>query len=123
MFYSQILPQAPGSAAAARALVERVRAELSQQDFDDARLLISELVANAVEHAQADGDIEVRVGVADGVLRVEVIDPGPGFEYVPRADGASVASGWGLHFTDRVASRWAIDVGERTCVWFELDRA
>src|SRR4051794_32232776 len=123
MFYSQMLPQAPGSPAAARQLIERVRAGLSAQAFDDARLLLSELVANAVEHVDEDGDIEVRVALTDGILRVEVIDPGPGFEYVPRADEASPESGWGLHFTARVASRWAIEVGERTCVWFELDRA
>jgi anti-sigma regulatory factor (Ser/Thr protein kinase) len=119
MFYSERLPKSPSSPGAARQLLERVRGELSAQALDDARLLVSELVANSVEHVREDGDIEVRVALQDGVLRVEVLDPGPGFSYAPREGGDR---GWGLRFADAVASRWAIDRAERARVWFELDR-
>jgi anti-sigma regulatory factor (Ser/Thr protein kinase) len=121
MFYSVSLPKSPASPALARQILDRVRDELPPERLDDARLLVSEIVTNAVEHVREEGEIEVRVRLADGVLRVEVLDPGPGFAPAPRAPGASKGSGWGLHFTDMVASRWAADMDGRARVWFELN--
>src|SRR5918999_6505465 len=95
-----------------------MRDELSLEVLEDARLLVSELIANAIEHVEEDGDIELRVGCSEGVLRVEVLDPGPGFSLTPRQRGSD--RGWGLLFVDRLASRWAIDHDGRTRVWFEL---
>jgi anti-sigma regulatory factor (Ser/Thr protein kinase) len=119
MFYSVTLPKSPGSAAQARDLIARVGDQLPAKVLDDARLLISELVANAVEHVVETGEIGVSIALDDGVLRVEVRDPGPGFEFVERSDGAGASDrGWGLVFVNRVASRWAHEPG---CVWFELD--
>src|SRR5690349_7759190 len=121
MFYSETLPKSPTSAAAARDLLDRIRGQLSETVFDDARLLISELVANAVEHVVEDGDIEVRVELQDRLLRIEVLDPGPGFTYVPRAQNAGAGDrGWGLVFAERVSLRWANEPGR---VWFELSRS
>ena len=122
MFYSETLARSPGAPARARELLDRARAEVDEEVLDDARLLLSELVANAVEHVREEGDIEVRILVVDGVLRVEVLDPGPGFTRTPRAPGASNESGWGLHFIDLVATRWAVDRDGRARVWFELPR-
>jgi anti-sigma regulatory factor (Ser/Thr protein kinase) len=120
MFYSQTLPKSPGSAGTARGLLARVRGEVPEAVFDDARLLVSELVANAVEHVAEDGDIEVRVALSDDVLRIEVLDPGPGFEYLPRSAAGGNERGWGLHFASRVASAWGKDVAGRARVWVEL---
>ena len=88
-------------------VLDQLRDQLTEPCFENARLLISELVANAVEHVREEGDIEVRVALADGALRVEVLDPGPG-SCPPRAPPSS-ERGWGLLFTDRLASRWAAD--------------
>jgi anti-sigma regulatory factor (Ser/Thr protein kinase) len=118
VFYSTSLPKAPGSAAQARLFLDRVREDVSEQALENARLLVSELVANAVEHVQEDGEIELRLSVTDNVLRVEVLDPGPGFQPRPRA--ADSDRGWGLHFTERLAARWAADHEGRARVWFEL---
>src|SRR5688572_6648055 len=70
MFYSVSLPKSPAAPARARQLLDRVNGELPPERLDDARLLISEIVTNAVEHVREDGDIEVRIRFADGVLRV-----------------------------------------------------
>jgi serine/threonine-protein kinase RsbW len=118
VFYSTSLPKSPGSAAQARLFVDRVREDVSEQVLENARLLISELVANAVEHVVEEGDIELRLDLSGGVLRVEVLDPGPGFE--PRPRPANSDRGWGLHFTERLAVRWAADREGRARVWFEL---
>ena len=118
MFYSTSLPKAPGSAAQARLFLDRIRGDVSERVFEDARLLVSELIANAVEHVQEEGELELRVELSEAVLRVEVLDPGPGFEPRPRLVGSD--RGWGLHFTDRLAARWAADCEGRARVWFEL---
>jgi len=98
--------------------LDRVRAELDAEAFENARLLTSELVANAIEHVREDGDLEVRLTLSGGVLRVEVLDPGPGFMPPPRPPDSD--RGWGLRFTERLASRWAADFDGRARVWFEL---
>ena len=77
----------------------------------DVRLLVSELVTNAVRHANlATGDvIELVVELADHKLRVEVHDPGGGF--VPSAPSPDPArpSGWGLYLVAELADRWGVD--------------
>jgi anti-sigma regulatory factor (Ser/Thr protein kinase) len=120
MFYSEILPKSSSSPARARRSIDRLNGELADGVLDDARLLVSELVTNAVEHVAEPGDIELRVEVTGGVLRVEVLDPGPGFTPRPRREGDRKDSGWGLHFIARVADRWAVDADDRARVWFEL---
>jgi serine/threonine-protein kinase RsbW len=118
VFYSTSLPKSPGSAAQARLFLDQVREHVSLEVLDNARLLVSELVANSVEHVREEGDIELRLALGDGVLRVEVLDAGPSFSPPRRARGSD--RGWGLHFVDRLASRWAIDRDGRARVWFEL---
>lgn len=103
-------------------MLARLGGNLPAAMVEDARLLTSELVANAVEHVAGEGALEVRMEVSDERLRVEVYDGGTGFDWVPRRSDAGNERGWGLHFTDTVSSRWAVERGERTCVWFELDR-
>ena len=102
-------------------MLDRLTGELDDSTLEQARLLVSELVTNAYEHVHEPGDIEVRVRYEGGVLRVEVFDRGPGFTPQPRRAGASKDSGWGLHFTEQVADRWAVDLDGRNRVWFELN--
>jgi anti-sigma regulatory factor (Ser/Thr protein kinase) len=118
VFYSTSLSKSPGSAAQARQFLEPLRHEVSLEVLENARLLVTELVANSVEHVHEDGEIELRLELTPGVLRVEVLDSGPGFSPPRRARGSD--RGWGLHFVDRLSSRWAIDTDGRARVWFEL---
>jgi len=118
MFYSEILPKEPGSAARARRLLDRLGDAVGPDVLDDARLMVSELVANAVEHVPEEGDIEVRVELGERTLRVEVLDCGAGFTPPPPPSGSD--RGWGLVFIDRLASRWAVERDGRSRVWFEL---
>ncbi|WP_081686502.1 ATP-binding protein [Candidatus Solirubrobacter pratensis] len=120
MFYSEVLPKAPGSAAEARRVLDRLAGQIDADRLADARLLVSELIANAVEHVAEDGEIELRIDVDPQRLRVEVLDPGPGFTPVPRRAGDPKDSGWGLHFMAQVADRWAADIEGQARVWFEL---
>jgi serine/threonine-protein kinase RsbW len=118
------LPVTPEAAAEARHALDGLSGELPDGRMRDVRLLVSELVTNAVRHANlASGDvIELVIELADRTLRVEVHDPGGGF--VPTAPSPDPArpSGWGLYLVAELADRWGVDSDEETLVWFELDR-
>jgi anti-sigma regulatory factor (Ser/Thr protein kinase) len=85
-------------------------------------LLVSELVANALEHssAGADAPIDIAVDVEDEVLRASVTDDGRSFE--PRVrQPIGYERGYGLFLVDQIASRWGVREDGGTCVWFELE--
>lgn len=121
--FREQLPSELASVAGARHALERVRPRVTDLTFRDARLLVSELVTNAVRHVPrgAAAGVDLAVDVRDGRLRVEVRDRGPGFEPRAREEGPEVPSGWGLHILDRVASRWGVEQQDGALVWFELD--
>lgn len=88
------------------------------------RLLVSELVTNAVEHGRAGADCIVRVkldSLADRV-HAEVIDEGPGFEPRPGRRIDPIEEGFGLALVDQLSDRWGVEVEDATRVWFEIDR-
>jgi anti-sigma regulatory factor (Ser/Thr protein kinase) len=90
-----------------------------------AALLTTELVSNAVRHAELtpDDDVALLVNCSDGTVRVEVSDAGPGFFPLPHARSrAGRHVEHGLHLVNALADRWGFRCGERfCCLWFELD--
>ena len=87
-----------------------------------AALLTSELVTNAVRHAQlaAHERIEVTISIAS-VLRIEVAESGPGPAGTRLAADGDDEHGRGLLIVARLARRWGIDRDQPGRVWFELD--
>lgn len=87
------------------------------------KLLVSELVTNSVVHAGLSprDRIAVAMAVAPASVRIEVCDPGPGFE-LPPAPALYDVRGRGLLLVEAVADRWGVARGELTRVWFEIDR-
>ena len=118
MLVCEQLPKQPTAPAQARRLLASFDDQVPAACLEDARLLVSEIVTNAVEHVGADGEIEVRMELEDGLLRVEVLDPGEGFEWRPRE--SDNPRGWGLHFVQRLSDRWGVTAEECNRVWFEL---
>jgi len=114
------LPKDPQSASCARRVLERLEGRVDPLTLANAQLLVTELVANAVEHVQREGDLVLDVSMDGDCLRVDVIDPGPGFEPHPRRPDSPQASGWGLHFVEQLADRWAVELDGGAHVWFEL---
>ena len=107
---------------ARRIVTERFADELSDQYLDTVRLLVSELVTNAVIHGR--GRITLRASRLNGDrLLVEVIDEGSGLEAAVRERDFEDprAGGRGLTIVDAESSRWGIRKGT-THVWFELER-
>ncbi len=82
-------------------------------------LITSELVTNAVRHAETS--VTVSVDLAAERVRVEVRDLS---EQLPvKADvTAAHDGGWGLHIVERLSSRWGhVPHGGGKTVWCEVD--
>ena len=105
----------------ARRGLEALRPSLDDSLVDEAVLLVSEIVTNAVRHAKLDANdaIEVRVRGSDSLLRVDVIDPGPGFDR-DRLQAPNGQGGWGIWLIERLSTRWGVERDDVTRVWFEL---
>jgi anti-sigma regulatory factor (Ser/Thr protein kinase) len=118
------LPVSPEAASAARHALDDLGDAMSDARLRDVRLLVSEVVTNAVRHADlAAGDAnELVVELNGGALRVEVHDPGGGFVPTAPAPDPTRPSGWGLYLVAELADRWGVDSDETTLVWFEFDR-
>jgi anti-sigma regulatory factor (Ser/Thr protein kinase) len=113
-------PKAP--AEARTAVAKWLDGVVDRSAIEDVKLLVSELVTNAVRHPQNDGPIRLDVSVRDGKVCVEVTDPGEGFRK-PRvgAPPPDALGGRGLLIVDRIASAWGVSSGSPTRVWFELE--
>lgn len=118
----------------ARDALRSLPAELAE--FVTVELLVSELVANSVQHASlAPGEAIELVIVDAGVhLRVEVRDPGRGYQDAhagwtrmlqtsvgPEQQRAGGSGGYGLSLVSRGADRSGVDWDDGTVVWFEID--
>jgi len=86
---------------------------------DDAALVVSELVTNAVTHAQSS--CELRLRLSGGVLRIEVADAGKGTPD-PLAPDAGDEHGRGLLIVSALSTAWGVQNGldGRKIVWAEL---
>ena len=108
------------SAAQARALVgATLRTWHVPELLDDALLVTSELVTNAVLHAAGSG-IEMVVQLIDHAVRVEVHDDSVRLP-APRASTDQETTGRGLALVNAVAASWGVDesaAGKR--VWAEV---
>jgi anti-sigma regulatory factor (Ser/Thr protein kinase) len=124
MRFEMHLERTPDSAAEARRALTEIEAHVSASRLEDARLLVSELVTNAIRHAGlSDADrITLILEVEDESLRIEVCDPGPGFELAEPTPDPARPSGWGLYLVRELSDRWGVERDGETRVWFELDR-
>jgi anti-sigma regulatory factor (Ser/Thr protein kinase) len=111
------------AAGEARRALSRLRGDIDPPVLETMRLLVTELIANSVKHAEADA-VGLKVVVGSRSVLVEVRDEGPGFEPIARAEAQDPESGWGLFLVERMAERWGVARERRaTRVWFELRRA
>lgn len=113
--------RAPQSAR--RAIEEHFGADVDRDMLASVELLTTELVSNAVRHGGAgEGQIVIlHLAVDPERLRVEVRDPGTGFEAgrpTPYGEG-----GYGLFLVSEVSSRWGVSHEDGNCAWFEFDLA
>jgi signal transduction histidine kinase len=103
---------------ARRGVVEVLTAWGLEGWCEDAVLLTSELVSNAIQHGQ--GEPCVTISRHGTTLRISVLDDG-GRTPAPRRGDPDDITGRGLVLVDGIASRWGSHVDAHgTEVWFEL---
>lgn len=119
--FDQVLLPDPSSVAAARGLVRELLDGAGRNDLlDDAVLLVSEIVTNALIHAGSS--IRVRGRVDEQGIRVEVGDAGP-HRPALRDYADAAGTGRGLALLVELVDDWGVvaeDVGKT--VWFALGR-
>ena len=108
------------------------RAEWTQRDalVDDAVLLTSELVTNAVLHAGTPVQVTCRLlgDLSDGAVEIAVLDRRPVQLRPDRphtaAEAAERTNGRGLQLPSELATAWGVTYARAAkAVWFRLDLA
>ncbi|MGD3106403.1 ATP-binding protein [Streptomyces sp. YGL11-2] len=116
-------PPRPESIALARNRAARLAGDWGQCELaEDVRLLVSELVTNALVHGRVRGrHVRVRLTLTAAVLRIAVTDARG--ERLPSVGepGPRVPHGRGLRLVGAFSDRWGVRVlGVGKTVWCEL---
>ena len=112
------LPRSPRSSALARLLLRQCLAGCPRETVQAAELLVSELVTNAIRHAETAPTLHIQP-LQPGYRVVVEDDSSDPVVMEPAAPGAD--SGYGLGLVDAFADSWGWEktvTGKR--VWFEL---
>lgn len=96
-----------------RRKLSEIRSEVEPR-YDDLALVISELVSNSVRHS-GQPTVSVSIEAKADRVRLEVRDPGPGFDPDHHA-----GDGMGLRIVGRIADTWGIDNDGECTVWVEV---
>jgi anti-sigma regulatory factor (Ser/Thr protein kinase) len=120
---TRTLDALPGAVSEARRWVGAVAGDLlAAEQAENLRLVVSEIVTNALRHGPVGDHIDVAVTPKPGFLCVQVTDDGPGLAPRPRALETEQDGGFGLFFVEQLTRRWGVTrENRRTRVWFELD--
>jgi CheY-like chemotaxis protein len=115
------LPAELVSPAAARRFVEDTLEEWDcGEQLDTVKLLVSEVVANAVVHAGSE--VTVAVQLLPGAIRVAVRDTDSA-RPVPRDAAPEDESGRGLALVEALSTSWGVEqTPSGKSVWFEVPR-
>jgi len=117
------LPSEAESVAEARARVcAAIAPEFGDYEVERLKLLVSEVVTNAVRHGDGAEPLELHA-TWNSEVRVEVSDHGDGFTPTPRIGALDEPGGFGLFLIGRLADRWGVETDTGTTVWFVLRRS
>ncbi|MER6771460.1 ATP-binding protein [Streptomyces bacillaris] len=83
------------------------RKGVPEPTIDDAELVVSELVTNAIQHGGSGGEVCFCVSASNGMVRVSVTDQNS-VPAVPKQVGTEAESGRGLMLVAAIADQWCI---------------
>src|SRR4051794_30987627 len=119
----QVVPEPHSVPRARERVIELAAPFVEDARIPDLRLVISEIITNAVRHG-GEGDMVVAVTPKPGYLCVQVTDTGDGFAPRPRAYQPDEDGGLRLFLVGRLPRRWGLTrENSNTRVWFEFDFA
>jgi anti-sigma regulatory factor (Ser/Thr protein kinase) len=113
--WTVMLPRDVPAVRTARASVDRWLADHDPRVCEEARAIVTELVANAVRHGRPP--IELTLQQRGDTLRIVVADAGTRRPKTTEEPGPR--GGWGLRIVGGLAGRWGIDE-DASSVWCEL---
>lgn len=120
---SLTIPGRPEHVREARGFIAKALGEL-HTNLDDAVLLTSELVTNAVMHSSSrchGGTITVLIMEAAGGVRIEVADEGSDLSSPVVRGDVYASDGHGLFLVQTLSDQWGyLRDGQGTTVWFWL---
>jgi anti-sigma regulatory factor (Ser/Thr protein kinase) len=125
LFKNYRLPISAQAPAKARHLLRFMSSiGLRRSQLENACVLTTELVTNAVLHAELDDHDAIDLGVVVSAdrLRIEVTNPGVGFDRSQARERKKAGFGNGFTLVNGLADRWGIKSTDSLCIWFELDR-
>jgi anti-sigma regulatory factor (Ser/Thr protein kinase) len=96
-----------------------------EDDRDDAMLVLSELVSNAVKHAAAlpSGEVRVRWSIRADVLHLEITDGGAATRPYAVVAAVSALGGRGLDIVRTICRQWGVtEEPDAVTVWADVPR-
>jgi serine/threonine-protein kinase RsbW len=120
------LPHRPEAVAVARHRLRGAMADagLPESVQEDAEVVVSELLGNAIRYARAiaGGVLVLGWQIRDTHLEVRVTDGGSGRLVEAQAPSPTAVHGRGLHIVERLASAWGVTdhAGGLRTVWASL---
>jgi anti-sigma regulatory factor (Ser/Thr protein kinase) len=114
-------PEAGSVAEARKKVCDAIEPELPDGAHQTLKLLVSEVVTNAVRHGGDGQPLELHASW-NSEVRVEVCDHGNGFTPAPRSGPLDEPGGFGLFLVGHLADRWGVETDQCTTVWFVLRR-
>ena len=118
------LPADTSAAQIARQFVHEHQDHLPEDVVADAKLLVTELVSNAVRHGSPEICLHLRLEPPG--IGIAVSDEGDLFTPQRGTAGPADTGGRGLHIVDALSSSWGISSADpaetRKAVWFDLRR-
>ncbi len=116
----RLAPTAHAPATARRALSDALEEYATTTPLEDAALVVSEMVSNAVRHGPDESSVTLDVVATAGTLQISVTDLGAGFEPARAIAGA----GYGLSVIEALTRDWGVvSTGDYCRVWCDLDFA
>lgn len=121
-FEITLSPALDAPAVARAAVAAWMAGHVDETTLADAQLLVVELVANSVRHADtpADAALRVRGEIRGDVLRLQVEDCGSGGSVARRIPDLQDGGGFGLNIVEAVSRRWGVNRTAGTRVWAEI---
>ncbi|WP_225828405.1 ATP-binding protein [Streptomyces naphthomycinicus] len=126
--YSASWDTADASIAEARSAVRTLLAQAGHEprhrSSQDAQLVVSELVTNAVRHAPGPGELVLALTPDAALLRISVRDSSPHLPALPTHDARRVG-GHGLHLVNRLCDQLhtvALDTGKQIVAHLRLHK-
>lgn len=104
---------------------EMAAAGVTDEERDDAMLVLSELVSNAIKHASPlpGGEIRVRWSIDADLLHVEITDGGAATRPNAVIAAMTALGGRGLDIVRTISRRWGVtEAADSVTVWADVAR-